>query len=593
MIRMLIEVTLLAGIGRLVMLAMPRASAALRAAIAIATLAGMLVIPLVNAADVTWRLPLRNAPVATVMVDRSPTEAPVAQVAPVAQTVQAAPPMTLATREAEPLPAPPRNWLLWIAVVVAGCALLHVAFGAIAVSALARSADVVDEPLVVDAVARAARLLGIRRAIRVVASDRVPLPSLWGFRKPVLLLPRVALAWPAERLEAVLLHELAHAKRHDVAALLFARVVRSLFWFHPLAWSLERAARRDCERACDDLVLRSGCAASAYADHLLAIARTLQLADGLSAAVAMSRPSELGERVAAILQPQRSRKSISWRTWTAVAAMTCALAIPLATVQLVAKPAPTRQVTATQTRWSIETVLDRTDDARTAFREARYADAIRLYREVLAAQPDDATTRYNLACAYARHGDRQLALATLRDAVYSGYTNAEHMLADDDLASIRGSEMDALAALAPELVLSDRGGWAAAARRYEVFANRHPELPRAWFNLGFALVRSGEERRAIDAFTRVRNMGYRRPTAAYNIGCAFAKLGDSSSALQWLHRAEDEGFDVGAQAAMDDDVDTLRTDPWLASLITARRAKLEKKHDKEKSEKDKEKEKSE
>src|SRR5437763_4757726 len=43
--------------------------------------------------------------------------------------------------------------------------------------------------------------------------------------------------------------------------------------FHPIAWSLDRAARRDCEQACDDLVLATGTRPSDYADHLLDIDR--------------------------------------------------------------------------------------------------------------------------------------------------------------------------------------------------------------------------------------------------------------------------------------------------------------------------------
>jgi len=47
---------------------------------------------------------------------------------------------------------------------------------------------------------------------------------------------------------------------------------------------------------------------------------------------------------------------------------------------------------------------------------------------------------YNLACAYARSGDRRHALSALERAVAEGYSNAEHLRNDPDLASLHGLE---------------------------------------------------------------------------------------------------------------------------------------------------------
>ena len=47
------------------------------------------------------------------------------------------------------------------------------------------------------------------------------------------------------------------------------RAAAALWWFHPLVLTLERWARRECERAAADAVLLSGSRASDYAEHVL------------------------------------------------------------------------------------------------------------------------------------------------------------------------------------------------------------------------------------------------------------------------------------------------------------------------------------
>lgn len=55
----------------------------------------------------------------------------------------------------------------------------------------------------------------------------------------------------------------------------------------------------------------------------------------------------------------------------------------------------------------------------------------------VALEPEAAATRYDLACALARGGRRKEALAELQRAVESGFTDATHMAADEDLKSLR------------------------------------------------------------------------------------------------------------------------------------------------------------
>jgi A/B hydrolase-like, N-terminal domain len=55
------------------------------------------------------------------------------------------------------------------------------------------------------------------------------------------------------------------------------------------------------------------------------------------------------------------------------------------------------------------------------------------------ARANAATVYYNLACGLALAGKRDDALATLETAVERGWSDANHMLADTDLTSLRSS----------------------------------------------------------------------------------------------------------------------------------------------------------
>lgn len=99
--------------------------------------------------------------------------------------------------------------------------------------------------------------LGIRRPVRWLESTRIAEPLTLGFWKPVVLFPAgMLLQLPPDQVEVLLLHELAHIRRHDYFVNLVQLILEVCFFYHPLFWLLSRAARRHREFACDDLVVR-------------------------------------------------------------------------------------------------------------------------------------------------------------------------------------------------------------------------------------------------------------------------------------------------------------------------------------------------
>jgi TonB family protein len=183
-------------------------------------------------------------------------------------------------------------------------------------------------------VRRNARLLCVEEGAEVVAAPGVGMPMTFGVFRPTVLLPEDADEWSPERFRIVLLHELGHVRRGDVAAHLVARTAFSLYWWNPLAWHAWRQFLKERERATDDLVLHAGARASEYASHLLEVARTLQPRPATAwAAIAMARRSELEGRLVAILDTEVDRRPWGPRAAIAAAVAATVLVAPFAAIR--------------------------------------------------------------------------------------------------------------------------------------------------------------------------------------------------------------------------------------------------------------------
>lgn len=98
----------------------------------------------------------------------------------------------------------------------------------------------------------------IRRPIQVVEYPSITTPALHGLFHPRLLLPRgFAGAFTPQQLRFIILHELAHLKRHDLAWNWLAAGLQVVYWFNPLVWLASYCWRADRELACDALALEA------------------------------------------------------------------------------------------------------------------------------------------------------------------------------------------------------------------------------------------------------------------------------------------------------------------------------------------------
>lgn len=105
----------------------------------------------------------------------------------------------------------------------------------------------------VDALAHS---LGVRRHVRLLASCEVDSPLMLGWLKPTILVPLGALtALPPTYIEALLLHELGHARRLDYLVNLLQAGVEALLFHHPAVHWVSACLRAEREHCCDDLAI--------------------------------------------------------------------------------------------------------------------------------------------------------------------------------------------------------------------------------------------------------------------------------------------------------------------------------------------------
>ena len=101
----------------------------------------------------------------------------------------------------------------------------------------------------------------------------VETPLVIGALKPVILLPTSLITeLPAEQLESLLAHELAHVLRHDYLVNLLQTAIETLLFYHPAVWWISSKVRAERENCCDDLAVRVTHDRAVYVRALAAVA---------------------------------------------------------------------------------------------------------------------------------------------------------------------------------------------------------------------------------------------------------------------------------------------------------------------------------
>jgi len=105
---------------------------------------------------------------------------------------------------------------------------------------------------------------------RLLVSLKVDVPMAIGWLKPVVLLPaNMITGLNNAQLEMLILHELAHIKRHDYIVNFMQTLVEILLFFHPAVLWVSKQMRNEREYCSDDIAVQHCGDAVAYA-HTLA-----------------------------------------------------------------------------------------------------------------------------------------------------------------------------------------------------------------------------------------------------------------------------------------------------------------------------------
>ena len=119
--------------------------------------------------------------------------------------------------------------------------------------------------------------MGIRPTVSAWLSSKVDVPLTLGHLKPVILLPVAMINHlTPQQVEAILVHELAHIRRHDYLLHLAVTALEGFFFFNPFARLLIRQVKKERENCCDDLVLQFRYDRHSYVSALLSLATRSQ-----------------------------------------------------------------------------------------------------------------------------------------------------------------------------------------------------------------------------------------------------------------------------------------------------------------------------
>ncbi|WP_286263417.1 M56 family metallopeptidase [Thalassotalea atypica] len=112
--------------------------------------------------------------------------------------------------------------------------------------------------------------LELKQSPKLIVSLKVDIPMAIGWLKPVVLLPANMLGGLSPtQLEMLLLHELAHIRRHDYIVNFLQTLVEILLFFHPAVMWVSKQMRQEREYCSDDIAVAHCGNAVAYA-HTLA-----------------------------------------------------------------------------------------------------------------------------------------------------------------------------------------------------------------------------------------------------------------------------------------------------------------------------------
>ncbi len=164
-------------------------------------------------------------------------------------------------------------------------------------------------------------------SVELVSSAAKLEPGIFGILRPVLWLPAgIADCLSEKELDAILAHELCHARRRDNLAAAVHMVVEAIFWFHPLVWWLGARLVEERERACDEQVVLLSGEPQAYAEGILKVCE-FYVASPLTCAAGVTG-ADLRKRIEGIMASRFIGELCFWKKLLLTVLLAAAVVCP-------------------------------------------------------------------------------------------------------------------------------------------------------------------------------------------------------------------------------------------------------------------------
>ena len=162
-----------------------------------------------------------------------------------------------------------------------------------------------------DKAAQIAESINLKRKFKVVKSSFAKSPLVSGWLKPAIIFPYSLLTGlPADQIEAIIAHELAHIKRNDYLVNILQSIIEIILFYNPAVWWLSDRIRTERENCCDDMVLASGNETLVYAKALLGIQ---EITSGNSLLMALNGNHKTLNRIKRLTEMKNNRNDLKER----------------------------------------------------------------------------------------------------------------------------------------------------------------------------------------------------------------------------------------------------------------------------------------
>ncbi|WP_158992445.1 M56 family metallopeptidase [Mucilaginibacter sp. L196] len=116
--------------------------------------------------------------------------------------------------------------------------------------------------------------LKIVKTVSLYFSEHISIPLTIGYLKPIIIFPLSLINnLDNNQVEAILMHELSHIKRHDYLLNILQCIMETILCFNPFVWLISKTIRLKREHCCDDMVIDADYNNFTYSKALLVIAQ--------------------------------------------------------------------------------------------------------------------------------------------------------------------------------------------------------------------------------------------------------------------------------------------------------------------------------